>query len=128
MIKDITFVIPLDDNVPSYQANSKQGKYGRYRTKKLVDFQAFIKLHVKSLINKNGYNDTFPLKCDVHMDIDIYPKNRKHGDRTNMLKGIEDALEGVLFVNDKQVKGGEVNVHEPSDFPSLHIAIRLNDN
>lgn len=45
-----------------------------------------------------------------------------------MLKTIEDALEGVLYLNDRQVKSGDTYIHEPDkDEPSLQITIQTHD-
>ena len=117
------FLIELDDNVPSYQANSKQSSHHRYKTDKLVTFQELVTLTVSQLAKTFG--KCFPFTDDIQLDIYITPKNRKHGDRVNMIKGIEDALQGVLFVNDRQIKSGEVVIEDP-DEPRLLIIISDN--
>lgn len=71
----VNFFILLDENIPSHQAGSHQGKYTRYKDKRLVNFQEYVRMIVESLIRQHDITEIFPIHGDVRMDIYITPKN-----------------------------------------------------
>lgn len=71
-----------------------------------------------------------PAKGDVSLSIKLHPKLTKKGaasrtiiDMDNALKVVFDALQGVLYVNDKQVKKLTAEVGEPVDGGGLSVGI-----
>jgi Holliday junction resolvase RusA-like endonuclease len=56
----------------------------------------------------------FPVDLDVAFYIQPAPQQP---DRTNLLKAFEDGLQGVVFVNDRQVLGGHTNLWINADEP-----------
>jgi Holliday junction resolvase RusA-like endonuclease len=113
----------LESNPPSHQANCLQTKTGRrYKTTRLSAFQDYLNFETASKLKLNG--DKLPLHPieNLRMDIIISPVNKRHGDITNMRKSIEDAFEGVLYTNDKQIKAGDTII---DDNFLRYIEIRL---
>lgn len=71
-----------------------------------------------------------PAKGDVSLSIKLHPKLTKKGvasrticDLDNVLKVVFDALQGVLYLNDKQVKKLTAEVGEPVDGGGLSVGI-----
>ena len=52
-----------------------------------------------------------PLEGPVMLFIDIYGA-RKNADWDNLGKGISDALEGIMYANDKQIRYARVQMHD----------------
>lgn len=94
----IQFSVPLDHSPVPYQNNVRHSRRGSYKTKKLSDYQKLIawtaKEHVKEIF-EGSYTNHFSLWIHFKM------KNKVHGDLDNLAKSVLDALEGVLFNNDK---------------------------
>lgn len=71
-----------------------------------------------------------PAEGDVSLTVKLHPKLTKTGaasrtliDLDNALKVVFDALQGVLYVNDKQVKKLTAEVGEPVDGGGLSVGI-----
>jgi len=47
------------------------------------------------------------LTCDLQLTVTVYGASRR-GDWDNIGKGVSDALQGVLYADDKQVRDGHV--------------------
>lgn len=51
------------------------------------------------------YPNSAPLTAELVCYLNFFVKNRAHGDIDNLAKAILDAMQGVAFANDKQIKG-----------------------
>ena len=72
---------------------------GRYFVSaKYRDFEAKVRLY--TLKQYQGA----PLREGVKISIIAYFKDKRHGDITNLFKGLNDALQGYLFLNDRQIQ------------------------
>lgn len=54
------------------------------------------------------FPDWVPVKGVLRLDIDFYRATRRTADRDNLEKLVSDALNGVAFVDDKQLVDGRV--------------------
>jgi Holliday junction resolvase RusA-like endonuclease len=70
-----------------------------------------------------------PLDKDLMMFIIAYYKNKRHADCSNLQKGICDALQnGVVYINDRQIKKLMVEVIENSEKDYFEVFIKeIND-
>jgi Holliday junction resolvase RusA-like endonuclease len=64
-----------------------------------------------------------PLECDLAVSIYAYFENKKHCDCFNLPKGIMDALQGIIFLNDRQIKKGSVEVFEDHSEDCFKVTI-----
>jgi Holliday junction resolvase RusA-like endonuclease len=117
------FILKFDTNVPSHQQGIRLGKRGVYKTEKLETFQQEAAYKLQNDVRESGEHD-FPLTSPVALVIVFYPKTRKHGDMDNMEKTIIDAMQGVLFANDKQIKSKTTLIIEP-DIPQIHAWVHI---
>lgn len=70
-----------------------------YKDKTLVDWQETVKLYARlAMAGSKPYS--FPV--ELHMTFWLEPGGR-YPDTSNLTKGSEDALEEIVFVNDRQV-------------------------
>jgi Holliday junction resolvase RusA-like endonuclease len=68
-------------------------------------------------------------KAFVTLHIDVYLTNRSRmGDVDNYAKGIQDALEGVLYDNDRQVCELRVRRFTRADTPRVEIRVQEVDD
>lgn len=104
----IKILIPLDYNpIPHQQGIKSRAIFDRaknfkfishYKTAKLREYQDYLRLCAIS--QKNELHWTAPEKFFKY-DLLLVFKSRNHGDPDNCKKAILDAVEGVLFSNDK---------------------------
>jgi len=73
-------------------------KYGRsYLPKKFKDYENNVAMQVKPQVRKI-------YSCDIVVYTDFYMKNKKHCDLCNLTKSLYDSLNGILWVDDRQIK------------------------
>ena len=59
----------------------------------------------------------------VWMELDFFPPDRRRRDPNNLLKGIADALEGIVYHDDKQItKLAWETIDVSSDHPRVEIS------
>jgi len=83
---------------------NKQGMI--FLSSKFKHFESIIK--TVCLVNYKGE----PLQGDIACNLRYYFKGKVHADTFNLPKGICDALQGVLYVNDRQIKKGTQELFE----------------
>lgn len=78
----------------------------RHNNKRLVTYKKHIRvvahteLHLWSIRHPG---ELWPTDALYRLYIDVHTKSDRRGDASNYLKGIEDACEGVLYDNDRQL-------------------------
>ncbi|MEM4177826.1 MAG: RusA family crossover junction endodeoxyribonuclease [Nitrososphaeria archaeon] len=60
---------------------------------------------------------------DLKMEIIAYYKDKKHSDCGNLSKSICDALEGIVYDNDRQIKDLRIRLTENSKNDSFKVII-----
>lgn len=110
--------IDLPYNVPSHQAGSKKSRMGGWKTKHLESAQELIAWKAKEAMRGlKIIEGCFSTKLEIAL------KGKKHGDPDNMEKTIMDALEGIVFKNDKY--GCQmIREYYYSDKPFINISIK----
>jgi len=97
---------------------NKQGMY--FLSKKFKDFEKLVKLTTVSQYKGNILTETLTLT------ITAYFKSKVHADCFNLPKGICDALEGIAYKNDRQIKFGSIIIgSESSDTDHFVVEIGL---
>lgn len=93
-----------------------------YQPKRNVEYRA--KVQAAALMAMDGRE---PLTGEVVAVVKLYrrykPTARNYGDLDNFLKGIFDALNGVCYVDDRQIVRCLVEKHTDRAFPRLEISI-----
>jgi len=64
-----------------------------------------------------------PLSCPVRLDVTLIPKNGTVMDLSNCLKVAEDALQGIAYDNDRQVKDIHLSYADADGVGGLIIEI-----
>ena len=66
-----------------------------------------------------------PLTVRVLVSLRVYPPDRRHGDVDNYEKQIGDALQGIAYVNDKQVRWSpSTTIEVDRERPRVEVEIR----
>ena len=90
--------VSLAFNVPSHQAESRKSARGGWKTEKLSSYQELIGWEaVKASKGQPIIEGNF--KAIIKFGL----KGKRHGDLDNMEKSTFDALEGIVFRNDKSL-------------------------
>jgi Holliday junction resolvase RusA-like endonuclease len=77
-----------------------------FLSKRFRDFDKIVKALAKSQYKGQ------PIEGHLKVDLTVWFKNKVHCDTFNLPKGVMDSLQGILFVNDKQIKVGRVSIAE----------------
>ena len=102
------------DNEKLYNKQSNRA----FTSKKFKDFEAMIKLYAR-----NQYK-VQPLVGDLKMTIFFSFKDKRHCDLFNLPKCIADALQGICYTNDKQIKFGMLKVFEDGSEDGFIVLIQ----
>ena len=88
-----------------------------YLSKRAREFKAEVKASVKRVIGGEK-----PCACDVQLRVALFFKDRRQRD-VDGVKGLLDALEGVLYLNDSQIYSLTVTkaLGCPTDSIELHM-------
>jgi len=103
------------------KSNEKiRGRYhGRYfLSRKFKDFEERIKRHIK--VQYKGEI----LKGVVSVFISAKFKDKRHSDVPNLQKGLCDAMEGCIYLNDRQIKKISTEVMEGFKGESFYVEIK----
>jgi len=113
-------------------------KWGTYYGKKYTAFRKEAPLAIKEAIQKEGVSLkdlplTQTLECEFIFSIQ-QPKKTKldypRCDVDNLLKGIQDSLEGILFENDNQIVSvkGKKQWAPKHTTPSIQLKLKIVDS
>lgn len=112
-MKQISFTIPGEPRVQKRHRDRKVG--GKYDPS-AKDKESFL---VQAMAQCRPDE---PLKGPLHMIIMCYGKSL-HGDIDNYLKFVMDALNGIYYIDDKQIRLVEVVLYEkPFGATEVHIS------
>lgn len=115
------FDIPLKHNPLPYQNYIRHTGNRRYKLPKLKQYQEEISYYAIQTRTENKWKI---LDKPFKLEILFLIKGKRRGDIDNMAKGVIDALEGILFTDDKQCYQLTCIIREGKDFsPSLKINI-----
>lgn len=138
------FILPLSPEpwvVPPMSPGRVHGKLivKAGRDEQLASFQDAVReVLARWLIDHPQWDEFFPMEgVDVKLTFYLWrtmseyktskdlTHSRHQADATNMQKGLEDALQGILFVNDKQVQDVRTVIVEQSPETEPGIAIEI---
>ena len=100
-----------------------QNNKGRYfLSKKYKDFERLIKDTAFVQMHNNKISQ-FEESDNLNMKIFAYFKTKLHPDLFNLPKSLADALQGIAYHNDRQIKEGHIIITEAwkRDSFSVHI-------
>ena len=82
---------------------NKQGRY--FVSSKFREFESKIQIYTK-----NQIQGTKLLEGDLEIYLKVYFKNKVHSDATNLFKGVCDALNNIIWNDDRQIKKATVEI------------------
>lgn len=65
-----------------------------------------------------------PVTCDVALLLRVRLQDGRHGDLDNYIKAVNDGMEGVVFVNDKQVRLINAEMYI-DDVPGVNVVVAV---
>lgn len=90
-----------------------------YLPSKYREFENKIKLFIKQ-----QYKGKI-LEGNLSIEIIVNFKNKVHADTCNLFKGINDALQGFIYLNDKQIKTATISISENSPEENFTVIIEV---
>ena len=104
----IKFSAPLE-SVP-FKRTLSNGKH-RYNPPRYTEFKDALGLYARRAMGGQS-----PLTGAVKITVDVYkkiiPTALKFGDWDNHGKAVSDALNGICYIDDKQILDGHVRLHK----------------
>ena len=88
-----------------------------FTSKKFKDFEELIKW-----TSKRQYSEP-PLEVDLNVSMYFEFKTKVHCDMFNLPKSIADALQGICYVNDRQIKCGFLQIWEKQQSDNFSVVI-----
>lgn len=97
-------------------SKSNEKSYGRsgrfFLSKEFKDYEKILKSSALIQINAFAWKDIFPFKNIVSVDLFCFFTDKRHVDGGNATKSIFDAFNGILWVDDRQIKIHSVRMLE----------------
>ena len=107
--------MPYPPTVNTLYGNKANGK-GRYLTDRGKEFKETVQL--TCMLKKTGY-----IEGEIVFSIDVF-RPRKSGDLDNLIKSLQDSLEGICYKNDNQIV--EIHARRFEDAKNPRVEIKLN--
>jgi Holliday junction resolvase RusA-like endonuclease len=87
------------------KCRSSSGRY--YLSSQYKAFEGTLKMLARAQLNRI-YPDFKMFEKDVIVQLQFYFKDKRHCDTFNLPKSVCDAMTGILYRDDKQIKAGAV--------------------
>jgi len=119
---DINFKLDLPPPLNAcYRPTMRGGHYSIYKSKEAKEWQEYCGLTVNKYLLDHKLEVDLDKKDKFALEVDLYLKRDR--DIDSSLKLLLDALEGQIYVNDKQVT--ELKVKKVKwDEPYIHVYIK----
>lgn len=96
----------------NFKCHNRQGRY--FLSNEFKDWEKKVRIEVHRQIPDSCILPIY-IQDSVYINITVYFKNKRHADTTNLFKGLNDALIGIVYLDDRQIKKAEINVVEKSE-------------
>ena len=97
--------------------SNRQGRF--FLSKKFKDWEDKVRVTVAG-----QYPHKKLLEGDISLLVTVYFTNKVHSDTTNLFKGLCDALQGAVYINDRQIKEASIVVEENFPQDSFQVVIQ----
>jgi crossover junction endodeoxyribonuclease RusA len=108
----VTLVLPYPPSANRYWRHANNRTYVSEEAK---DYKRTCGWMAREILG-----DFEPLAGPVFMRVRVY-RPQKSGDLTNRIKVLEDALEGIAYINDKQIVWNDHRRYEDKDNPRVEV-------
>lgn len=105
----------------NFKCANRQGR--QFLSKEFKDWEYKVKYEAGRQIPRLTVLPIFNKEEELIIKVMAYFTNKKHSDTTNLFKGIDDALQGIVYPNDNQIKQASIKVYEdsPEDFFTVKV-------
>lgn len=114
----VRFTVPGE---PVTWKRARRGPHGSYTDPKDAAHREKIRAYARNAGLRRPF--TGRVRLDVAILTSLDPLDERVGDRDNYEKAIKDALQGIAFLNDRQVCAGETTKGQDAERPRTEIAI-----
>lgn len=112
---------------PVPKARARSGKGGRHYTPERT--RAYERaIGLAALQARQRVDGVWPRDRLYSVLVDVTPKDRRSFDGSNVLKSVEDAMNGIVYDDDRQVKDTRCRVSAPDAArPRVEITVEVLD-
>lgn len=119
MIEFTNYAKPISKD--NEKIRNKQGRV--FKSKRFKRFEESVKYDAYEAMNGNP-----PMTDDVVVTLHFYFPDKRRCDLFNAPKSVCDALNGVVYIDDKQIVEGHVFVHYDKITPRTEIIVKRADS
>lgn len=120
----ISFVVP---GLPRPKARARSGPRGHYTPKGTVEYERYVGLHGLQAVNSYAFRNgvAWDKDADFRLEIHAFMPNLVRRDLSNILKSIEDGLNGIVWRDDWQISEHGTKRSLDRENPRCEIVIRM---
>lgn len=117
-VNEITFCV---EGQPRPKQRPRQGRNGRFYTPKDTrDYENLVKeCATKAMINRE------PLEGDLYVSLVFHRATRRRADLDNLGKAVLDAMNEIVYHDDKQIVEKYSKVHLQAENPRVEIRVKI---
>lgn len=105
------------DGQPIPKARPRLGKNGAYTPEKTKAWEYVVSQNAAIHLTE------FPFTEDVWLTLEFYRKGKQRADLDNLIKSVMDALNNIMWLDDKQVVRITASVSYGSKLPGVRINV-----
>ena len=124
--RSFRFVVP---GKPQPKQRARKGVGGRFYTpKETREYEARVKSCAWAAMAQAGLlrRGAWPLDARYRVSVVIYPANARVPDGDNVLKAVQDGLNGLAWSDDRRSKMGSYDTREPDrENPRVEVTVAV---
>lgn len=113
----MTIRIVIHDVQPLPKQRPRLSSGHAYTPRKTVHYERLIAWHATFAVSE-------PLTGDLYLSMQFYRKGKKRADVDNLSKAIMDALNGIAWIDDRQIVGLHALVEYGAKRPGVTIEVK----
>jgi Holliday junction resolvase RusA-like endonuclease len=108
------------------RAKARAGKNGRrsYKDPQTRAYEQHVGMAAHVALVAMGRN-RWDMRAAFRLHVDVYLRDRRMPDRSNVVKAVEDGLSGVVYVDDCQIVGSGGEVFLDPERPRVEVTVEM---
>jgi Holliday junction resolvase RusA-like endonuclease len=120
----LAFTIP---GPPVGKERARSGKGGKhhYTPDRTRAYEATVKNLAYVALMKSGLRGRWPLDAEYRLELEVHFDDRRRRDGSNVLKAVEDGMNGTVYVDDSQIAECTWRRVQGSPRPRVEVVVEV---